>query len=316
MNAHTRRHLIGTLIIVALLAGPPTVGTAQTEDPNTLWDASDLFAATWGSATLSVTTYNPSEHPDMAPQARKRVITVDGNVYPLDVNDLVALSTTHVTALRAFDQDAIEVLFDPNAVEQSPGRTWILGDKPSGFSLPIHLAPDQPCPSSLSELNFTVDALYGKPFVTLDLPVESTEEWIEAAPGFRVRVEEVNTVDDVCHIVVKGSITDVSGSGSYSFDPNAVWEEHVSRQGDVHKTSDLDVIYRVEIIDVGETPSWNGARKSGSSRSAEGGRELTYDYILRNCTGTENMLIRLNVVMYPYEIPIPLTLTEIPVPGL
>lgn len=187
---------------------------------------------------------------------------------------------------------------------------------PKAFSIELHLDPNQAVPTSLSELDFTVEALYGQPFTTIDIPVEITEEWIELVPRYRVRVAEVNSVDDVCHIIVKGEVTDVHSSGSYSFDPNdGPWEER-GCYGDVLRFSDLDVISRGEIIDAGEAPSWSGGTISHSSRSADGGRDLTWEFTLHNCTGTENLLIHCTTAMAPYEMPIPLVLTDISVPGM
>jgi hypothetical protein len=208
------------------------------------------------------------------------------------------------------------VFFDLNIPEPNLGRTWMLGEKPKPFSVELNLDPDQTYPTILSELDFTVDALYGQPFATIDLPVEVTEDWIELAPCYRIRVDEVSMVDNVCHIVVKGEVTDVSGSGSYPFDPNIPWDEHVSPRGTVYRLSDLDIISRTELVDTGETPSWSGGSNSHSNRSADGGRDLSWNFTLHNCTGTENLLLHYTIAMDPYEIPIPLTLTEIAVPGL
>ena len=316
MNAYPAWHFVRIVSTVMILAGLPAVGAAQASDPNALWEASDLFVASWESATLAITVYNPIERPDIDPLTRTHVITVAGNVHILDTNDLIAVSTTHATALQAFDQDGTEVRFDPNAPEKSPGRTWILGDKPKAFSVELHLDPNQAVPTSLSELDFTVEALYGQPFTTIDIPLEVTEEWIELVPRYRIHVEEVNVVDDACHIIIREEITDVHAGSSRSFDPNGhPWEE-MSCFGDVlYKFSEFDVVSNAKIVDTDGHPVRGGNRGSSSS-GRDGMRTGTRTFTFYNCSDTEDFRIRYTIAMDLYEMPIPLMLTDISVPGM
>lgn len=119
---------------------------------------------------------------------------------PLDTNDLIAVATTNANAIQAFDYDDNDVLFDPNAPVPSLARTWELGEQPKAFAVELPLDPNQTFPQSLSELDFTVDGLYGQPFTTVDLPLEATEDWIDLAPNYRLRIEEVNLLDGVCRV--------------------------------------------------------------------------------------------------------------------
>jgi len=275
---------------------------------------SDLFEATWESATLSITAYNPVEKPDIDPLTRKNVITVTGHVYILDTNDLIAVSTIHATALQVLDQDGNEVIFDPNAVVQSPGHTWMLGDQPKTFSVELRLDPNQACPTSLSELDFAVDALYGQPFSTAILPLETTEDGTELSSRYRVRVAEANVVDDLCHLVIEEEIQGVSGVGIRSFDPNdGPWEESVDPRGRARKITDLvDFIVTHEIIDA----EGNLLRNTGPSRYSLKMGTATFRLTLYDCTNTKGLYVRYTFAIGIYKMPIRLTLTDIPVPGL
>jgi hypothetical protein len=61
MNAYSAQRFFRTMAILVILAGLPTTQAVRADDPNGLPDGADLFAATWESATLAITTYNPIE---------------------------------------------------------------------------------------------------------------------------------------------------------------------------------------------------------------------------------------------------------------
>jgi len=316
MNAHTAQHFVLTMAVLAILAGQPVIQTVRADDPNALWDTSALVDASWDSATRSITAYNPAEHPDLAPGTTRTAISVSGWVSVLDANDLIAVTTDHAAAFQAFDHDGNEVLFDPNAVTPSPVRTWFLDDRAQVFSVELHLDPNQAYVASLSELTLTIEGLYGQPFTTIDLSVETTEDWVELVPRYRIHVEEVNAVDDTCHIVIREEITDVHSRSSRSFTPSdGIWGEEIASHRDpVRKFSDVDVIVHVGVVDADGNPV--DGRRSTSSRGSNGVFTGTREFTFDNCPDTEGLRIRYTIAMDLYEMLIPLTLTEISIPGL
>lgn len=307
MRPHTHQQGIPMILAAVLMTALTTIGTAQTDDPNA------LFAADWDSATLAVTVFRS----DDATPAVKNVVSVTGNVYIPDVNDLVAVSGTHAAAVQAFDQDGAEVLFDPNVVEPEPGRTWWLGTEPLAYSVAMRLDPNQLIPTSLSELDFTVEAMYAESYITVDLPLEVTTEPIELLPNFHVSVTEVNVAGETCVVATVATITDVSGRSTRSFDPNdGPWEETILHSGRVITLSDLDVIYREAIVDADGNADTRIRGTSHASHSSGGVTTATARFTLRDCSDVEGLYLRYTIAMYPYEVPILLTVTDVAIPGL
>ncbi len=320
MNARRMPDVAGTMALVIVLVGLATSQAASAADPNmndALWDSSVLFAASWASATRSLTAYNPVERPDKDPEAFKTVLAVSGTVYILDTNDLIAVTTGNTRALQAFDQDGNDVRFDPNAPALPLGRTWTLGDQPQTFSVELHLDPEQPYVASLSELHFMIDALYGQPFATVDIPWETTEDWVELVPRYRIHIEEADSTDGTCHLLVREEIADVYRRAGDSFDPNdGPWEEIPFYGHPPRDFGELDVISNVDIVDAKGNPVDGGGPRSMSSRLGNGMATVTREFTLYHPLGAEDLRIRYTIAIDVYEMPIPLTLTEIPVPGL
>ena len=286
---------------------------AWADDPNVPLEPSTAFVADWDSVTLAITGRNPIDA-----LARREAITVSGSIYVLDSNDLIAISMTNTAPLWAFDQDGHEVLFDPNAVVAEPARTWELGDQPQAFSVTLTLDPNQPRPASLAELDFTVEALYGRPFRTVAFPAEVTDDWIELTPEFRVRITDANVAGDRCTVVIEEEITlDMHGMGRRSFDPNrGPWVEEPWPDGSVDKLSDLDFLTDVYLCDVDGNPVGNGGSSSRTHSGlatgvTTGTRKLTrYD-----CPSLEGVYVYYTFALDLYETPIHLRLSDIPVPG-
>lgn len=312
MNGNATLRLFLTLTSLAL------VPSAWADDPNVALEPSTAFVADWDSVTLAVTGYNPIGSPDGNPPVQREAISVEGNVYILDTNDLIAISTTNTAPLWAFDQDGHEVLFDPNAVVVEPARTWELGDQPQVFRVTLPLDPNQPRPTSLSEFDFTVEALYGRPFRTVAIPAEVTDDWIELTPEFRLRITDANVVGDRCTVVIEEEITlDIDGVGSRSFDPNlGPWVEELWPDGRVNKFSDLDLLTDIDLTDVDGNRIGSGGSSSSSHRGmgtgvTTGTRKLTR----YNCSSLEGVYVYYTFALDLYEAPIHLRLSDIPVPG-
>jgi hypothetical protein len=302
---------------VALAMSLTALGIAQADDPNALADPPALFAADWDTASLAVTIYNPAADPNGKGPARKDVVTVTGTVYPPDVNDLVAFSATHAAALQAFDQDGREVLFDPDAVVLQPGRRWWLDDRPVAYAVELYLDPNQTVPTSLSQLDFTVQALYAQPFTTVVLPLEVSVEPIALLGNFQVRITDVNVVGAICSVAVEATMTDISGTADRPFDPEeGYWDEHVSPRGHVFIVSDPDVIFRAAIVDSDGNHVRRGGSESHSTRSSGGVVVATTGFVIHDCLSTEGLYLRYRIAMYPYEVPILLTLQDVAIPGL
>ncbi len=304
--------------IAIVLIGTVTASTLWADDPNELRDGTGLITASWESATRNITTYNPSVRPDLPEGTALTTLKVSGSVEVLDFNDLIAVSTTHATALWAFDQDGDAVLFDPNAVVRPAGNAWVLGDRPKTFGVELPLDLDQPYVASLSELAFTVDALYGQPFATIDVPIEVSEDWIELVPRYRIRITDVNQSGGFCWFTIDEEITDVHSHMGCRFDPNfSGWDETTPRspRGGIRRVTDYDFIDNVQVVDVqGNRVSVQGFHSAShpTDSTVTGLRQ----YTLYNCESLDAVRVRYTIAMDPYEVPILLTLTDIPIPGL
>jgi len=312
MNVRTTTWLLLSLVSIFAAA------TARADDPNLPAALSSAFAADWDAVTLTVTGYNPSGSPADAAPPREEVITVAGHVHVFDSNDLIAVSTTNTTPLWAFDQDGSDVVFDPNAVAIEPARTWDLGERAKPFRVSLTLDADQVRPTSLMQLDFTAEALYGRPFRTVAIPVEVTEDWIELAPDYRVHVTETRVVDETAYVTLAEEIAfRIASSASRSFDPNdGPWVDHVFRNGKVEPVSDYDYVARGYLgdIDGNEVGSGGGFRHPHSGMSTgltTGALELTVGH----CPTLEGAYIHLTFALKLYATPIHLTLTDIPIPG-
>ena len=312
---HTLRAAICMFVAIHLVAGP-TLGPVALGSDAGLSDSSGIMVPSWKSVTLSLTTYNPTERPDQEPGKPEKVIAVSGQVHILDANDLIAVADANTAVLCAFDQDGQEVLFDPNAYPKDPNRAWMLGAAAKPFSTRMKLDPNQAAPSILSALDFTVDALYGQPFTFIDLPFAPTDDWMELFPGFRTLVEATSSQDGRCTCSIKEEIVGMGALSYRSFDPeDGVWEERWPMSGLIFKLSDHDLIYHVDIVDLeGKLVQSGGGRMSahGGGGVIETSREIT----LSQCTDTTTLQIRYTIAVDPYEAQIPLTLAQIPVPGL
>jgi len=304
MYPHGPQSSILALAVATCVGILTTPGSAQTDDPNA------LFAAGWHSASLAVTI----DRPDGKSSAVKNVVSVAGHVYVPDANDLVAVSTTHAAAVHAFDQNGVEIHFDPEAVTLEPGRSWWLGRAPRLYRVELHLDPNQALPTALSRLDLTVEALYAESYMTVDLPLAVTEEPIELLPNCHVSITDVNVADEVCAVATKVVTANVFGSGTMSFDPNdGPWEETVIRDH-VLRMSDLDVVFRATLVDgAGRTVP---AAASHRTQSSDGVTTGTTRLEVRDCTGLDGLYLRYTVAMYPYDVPILLTLTNVAIPGL
>ncbi len=314
MNGYVARHFRLATAATMVLIWTMSIAAVQADDPNAVRDGTGLLAATWDSATRCLTAHNPKARPDVAEGTVQTTIKVSGSVEVLDFNDLIAVATTRATALWAFDQDGEAVLFDADAVVRPDGNVWVLGDRPKTFCVELPLDFDQPYVASLSELAFTVEALYGQPFTTIDVPIEVSQAWIEIVPRYRIQITKTDQLDDHCFIAVTEEVLDVSGSANGPFDPNAHYWDETADWYHTSKVVNFDVISHAEIVDLEGRPVRSAHSYQGSSR--EGMLTQTREFTLNDCASLEELRIRYTIAMDPYEATILLTLTDIPVPGL
>jgi len=237
-------------------------------------------------------------------------------VYLPDANDLVAVSTTHAMALQAFDQDGLEVPFDPNAIVLELARRWWLGDEPRAYAVELHLDPNQAVPPLLSRLDFMVEALYAQPFATFELPLEVSAEPIVLLPNVQVRITEVSVANETCSVTTEATMTDISGTTDQTFEPEGgFWDEYVSPRGRVFSLSDTDVIFRAAIVDSEGNQVRRGGSERHATRSSGGVVVATTSFVINDCPSAEGLYLRYRIAMYPYEVPIFLTLEDVAIPG-
>ena len=71
------------------------------------------------------------------------------------------------------------------------------------FTLQVRLGDTPALPERLSELEFTVSALYAQPLATFDIPFEPMTAPVELVPGFSVQIESASSEDGKCGFTIK-----------------------------------------------------------------------------------------------------------------
>jgi len=282
-------------------------------DPNrVMWDSSAVFAPSWRSVALTGITQNPDVYQKTDPNTHEIIITVSGKIDVLDPNNFLALDTKNGMICRVLDDTGkpVELRSPVNPIE--PIHTWTLSSRRTrSFELKLPLALGQPVPTSVSQIDFFVYALYGQPLVTTDVPLRAMNayDWLELAPGFRVRVMTADYQDGECNyklfhqksgnaIFSRGSFEDLT---PMMHRPYRYW----------------DYIYTFNLVSLQGNPEWRGGVSgTGGSYSygtGDGFSHSTRSGTWRNCTGEE--VIRYTIAVKPKKVMIPMTLTDIPVLG-
>ena len=266
-------------------------------DPNqVMWDSSAVFVPSWKSVALSGIAADPNMYADADPNTQDVIITVSGNIDIHDVNNLLALDTQNSMICQAISDTGNYVALRSPASPIKPIHTWPLSNtQTKTFELQLHLALDEPVPTSLSQLDFFVYALYGQPLVTFDLPLAATNDWVEPIPGFRILVETADYQDGKCNYTIKEEIS--SGRVSFSM---TLFEDLMPL---MHSPSHYwDYMYTINLISPQGNPEWRGGNTSSRSfsSSGDGNTSKTKYGAWSNCTGKE--VIRYTIAVKPNKL--------------
>jgi hypothetical protein len=175
-------------------------------------------------------------------------------------------------------------------------------------------------------LGLTVDALYGRPFVTTEIPIEASDDWIELLPRYRIRNTGIEQDDNVCRFTLQEEVRDVNRYIDHPLDPNAGdWDETAPASwhdfarpwwGDSGKPTDFDVITNIRIVNTQGQVVANTLVSYGSWELGAGMLKITRSFVVFDCAATGDLRLHFTIAMDPYEVPILLTLTDIAIPGL
>ncbi len=195
MRSERFKPLFAIVLCAGVLAG---VVPAQ-EEPNVPLDPANYFEPYWRSVTLRSEHLNPAEEPDPNEQ---KAMTISGGVRILDDTGLIGIDDQE-REIVVYDQDGVEIY---TSVDQRPRMNHryetitdatrlaaVMGrDNELRLALSIPIASDADYPSALSRVEWSMSVLMADEFMTVDVPFEPNEAWVELVPGLELLVEEAS----------------------------------------------------------------------------------------------------------------------------
>jgi hypothetical protein len=336
MNKSTHNkvwRLVGALVLCAgsvglgqdiYLFGGETIAGDPNEpapaDVNVPWDPAGHLSAYWDSVSLASRLYNPirnlTRHGPIAPD---RSLSVVGVIEVTDSNGLIGLTTFPADVL-ALDQDGKEFYrYDgspfmrmyqtPRTLRVPIGRPGPAGLQPYSFSIGTTLDPNAAYPVLLSRLEWSLYALAADKFETVDLPFQTTADWVELVPGLKVLVEKA---------AVNGTRYEYQVKSQYDV-------RKVSYLQPMPRRTDAEVlpeklVLEMQILNDKGVPV-GGAGGSGSFGSSMGGggsgEQMTYTSSgSGSCSDCgQATTFRFRLAVKPYEREVRFVLENVPVPG-
>ena len=272
------------------------------EDPNqVLWNSEDVFLSQWQRTSAHCTL-------DVNGVTEKS-LSIDATLTVLDSNNLVAIDASHFTVCRAFDEQGDAMVLQSQTPGYEPQHNWLVSPIDSvQYSLDLRLDPNQAMPSQITQIGSLAYALYAQSFVQADLPLEVSADWINLAPGFRVKITQVDRTANTCQYTLVEEIEGINiRYGSLSGDEGGYGSLGSSTPGS--DWNGWDVLYDCTHID-----SQGNSVNSGST-AIQGTRSngLLIQTIQRTIPKSDVETIRYSIAMHPYTLLVPLILEEIPV---
>lgn len=318
------------LCVIMLLAGwiPPAPGVAaqNAPDPNAAGgDITDRFAFVWDSVEVSAQVFNPSYTGRRDLYECGRSLTVVGKVHVLDANDLVGMQVVDPDVLQAVDRDGNDLAWAP--LPWRPFRQyqelkyeWPVPRDPYGPPRPVLQPYDvsvafcvdasQELSPSLSLFQWSAQTVYAEDVIEVDVPFGGTDDWLEVAPGIQIQVTKatVECCDYTYWTEVKhpGGVVRAFGDLFSPTEPIAdylvVRTLLLDADGDAIRATEDDRVSPAIWSERIESTSWDTAKCGG--------------WLLTFITEAEIASIRHVIVVHPYEVSIPFTVHDLPLPGL
>lgn len=293
------------------------VASAQGESSQA-WDPAEHLTPFWDSVELESQIENPARNPE-ADSNGQRQLVIRAGVEMTDYENLIGIDRFGM-AVVATDQDGQEIYRTDSpsrsrsyqATEDALRLAAFTG-RADEFSLSvgIPLEADQGYPSSLSRLEWSMNALIAETFTTVDIPFEASEEWVEVVPGLEIRVNEASATE-----------------GSYIYKIQAVYDPNLvsyGTGGHWHLWSDEELpatlMMDMEMLNAAcepvRGPNTSGGFGGGTSSHStdEGLREATSNGYGRCDACGDVATIRFAFALDAYEVEARLVLEDVPVPG-
>ncbi len=288
-------------------------------DANTPLDPADYFEPYWSSVTLDSRLYNPAEEPDRDPNAQT-ALTISGGVRIVEDTGLVGIDDRE-RKIVVFNQDGVEIYASTDlplisrtyqTIAQATRSTALMGrNNELWFTLSSPIAPEADYPSALSRVEWSMNVLMANEFMTVDVPFEPNEAWIELVPGLEILVEEAS-VDE----------------GRYSYWIQAIYDPNLasfSTTGRGHFWQDevppAAMMTAMDILNAEGEPAYQPGTSGGFISNASGQPPLDGLKTLvatgtgRCSTCGDAATLRFTFALAPYEREARLALENIPVPG-
>jgi hypothetical protein len=309
-----RKGISNSLLVVAVTVCALAAAASGQGD----WDPAEHLVPFWESVDLQSRIENPARDPDADPNGL-RELTVQAGAELIDYEDLIGIDRFGRSVV-AMDQDGQEIyrVDDPlisrsyQATEDAL-RLAAFGERADeiNLSVSIPLEADQGYPSSLSRLDWSMNALVAETFTTVDIPFEASEEWVEVVPGLDVLVEVASATE-----------------GNYIYKIKAIYDPNLASFGTLghwhfwfDEALPATLMVDMEMLNAAGEPV-RGPNTSGgfgggtSSHSTEDGlREATSDGHGRCDACGDVATIRFTFALDAYEVEARLVLEDVPVPG-
>jgi hypothetical protein len=191
-----------------------SVVVVETNDPN--WTPSDCFEPACARATL-YNVLSPVEDTNAGGYISTQILSVSCFLCEADIRNLISIpslspfDSASVVEARVIDGQnnvyTYEDQFIPLFVDTIPSYL-ALAYRPAHISLDFPLDPNVGCPVWLSEVSWTIKGLFAHAILTVKIPFQASEQWIELLPGYSIMIEEAVLEENSYSYRIKGRYED------------------------------------------------------------------------------------------------------------
>lgn len=221
MRAKKMRGLCAIIVLLAI--GPlcfadiepeVSVVVVEPDDPN--WSPSDCFEPFCAKAAI-YNVLSPVEDANDGGYVSTQTLSVSCCLCEVDIRNVISIpisgpfdSVSTVEARVIDDQNNVytyEDQFIPLFIDTTPSYSpFAYG--PAHISLDFPLDPNVGCPVWLSEVSWTIKGLFAHAILTVKIPFQASEQWIELLPGYSIMIEEAVLKENEYSYRIKGRYED------------------------------------------------------------------------------------------------------------
>lgn len=311
-----RKGICNSLLAVVVSACVLTATASGQGD----WDPAKHLVPFWESVRLDSEIENPDRNPEADPKGLRQ-LAVQAGVELIDYENLIGIDRFERSVV-ALDQDGQEIyrVDDPlrsrfyQATEDALRLAAFSGRSDEfNLSVSIPLEANQGYPSSLSRLDWSMNALIAETSTTVDIPFEVSEDWVEVVPGLEVLVEVASATE-----------------GSYIYKIQAIYDPNLASYGTIGSWNfwpdqklpaalmmDMEMLNAAgqSVRDLTSSGSFGFGGGTSSRLTEEGLREATSNGQGRCDACGDVATIRFTFALDAYEVEAHLALENVPVPG-